>query len=133
MSIGTIKLTWGDQSGVLSDRQAFLAAEAIEAHITLFSLGEMMSDPTNIRATTLARAYSAVLRVAGVTVHHDDIWRSLLAPLAPGQGAANTVRLLAEVNRLFKPIWIFITNGAPLEPVEAKEASDDEKKETPAS
>lgn len=126
--MAVIRLTWGDQSGTLNEKQMFEAAEALEEHVTLFEIGQMMANVENIKLAKLARGYSAILGAAGISVSPIDIRSKLVANLHAGQSVENTVKLMHDINRIYAPIWAILTDGAPVSD-EDGEVEEDEKKQ----
>lgn len=81
-----IKVTWGETEYAITENMAFEMADAIEDHVTVFELSDMLRDMKKVRLNKLARAYAAMLNELGAKTTARDVKASLVAGLKAGDG-----------------------------------------------
>lgn len=118
MSRKPIKVTWGDQSGTINEREAFLACEAIEEHLTLFELIAMQSDLKQLKTAKLSRAYAGICAIAGVNVSAMDIKSGMSKSFREAEGK----EYFEMVQSVIGPLVVMLTEDGPKEQASGDEA-----------
>lgn len=71
-----ISLKWNGEEYTLNEKEAFLAADAVEDVLTLGELVAMRADGSKIKFAKLSSAYAAMLMEAGCKVDPVDIHKA---------------------------------------------------------
>lgn len=79
-----IKLSWKDKEAVIPEDGVFLAADAVEDHVTVGELLQMRSQRGKIRFVRLSMAYAALLQSAGIFVTPSEIHKEFTKAIKGG-------------------------------------------------
>lgn len=82
-----IKLKWQGKEASIPEAGVFLAADAVEEHVTVGELLQMRAQRGKIRFARLAIAYAALLQSAGIAAAPSEIHKEFTKALKSGAPA----------------------------------------------